>query len=156
MALPSTNIGMGDINIEINRSRTSQISLWDAERGVYATINTNSSSRPNGSKPATMDEWRGYNHDASPPLSISPTSVRLSSNFSSFTLTITTTGSWSYSDNQSWINTNTTSGFGNSSITITVQNNFGSTTRFGTVSISSGGITRSCSVTQDPPSGNFR
>lgn len=149
MALPTLGqLSMGDINVEINRSLDAHISLWDAERGFYATINTNSTSRPNGSKPATIGEWRGYNHDASASLTISPTFQSVGAGLDVFTLTITTPNSWTYSDNAFWINTNTTSGTGNSSIQIAVQSNQSTSSRFGTVSITSGNTTRNCSVSQ--------
>lgn len=148
MALPSTNLGMGDINVEIDRSRTSQISLDSAESGDYVSINTNSEDRPNTGRPAAISEWIGYNHDAVGSLEISPTSRSVGSSSTSFTLNITTSTSWTYSNNDLWISTNTSSGFGNSTMLITVQTNFNPSSRFGTVSISSGGITRNCIITQ--------
>lgn len=68
MTLPAAyaTISMGDINVELGRSRTAYISLNSAEAGAYAEINTNSTSRPSPSDPATMSEWYGYNHSAAP------------------------------------------------------------------------------------------
>lgn len=62
-------ISMGDINVELGRSRTSTISLDAAENGSYGAINTNSTSRPSSNNPAAMSEWYSYNHNASPPFS---------------------------------------------------------------------------------------
>lgn len=63
----SGTIRMSDINTELGRSSTAQISLDSAENGSYATININSTSRPSFRNPAAMSEWYGYNHNASPP-----------------------------------------------------------------------------------------
>jgi hypothetical protein len=76
MPLPSEgSLKMSDINTELGRSSTSNISLEDASLGVYGSINTNSTSRPNSSSPHTMEEWRGYNHGASAP---APNTTKLS------------------------------------------------------------------------------
>ena len=64
----SGTIRMSDINTELGRSSTAQISLDTAENGGYATINTNSTSRPSSSNPASMSEWYGYNHNAASAL----------------------------------------------------------------------------------------
>lgn len=54
---------MSQINTELQRSSsTLPISLNSAEKNGYANINQNSSSKPNGSSPSSMSEWRGYNH----------------------------------------------------------------------------------------------
>lgn len=65
MALPSSGqISMSQINTELNRSSTAQISLDAAENGDYGAINQSSTSRPSASNPAAMSEWYGYNHSA--------------------------------------------------------------------------------------------
>ena len=69
MTLPASGqLGLGDINVELGRSRTSQISLDTAENGGYGAINVNSRSRPNGANPAAVSEWYSYNHNARPPV----------------------------------------------------------------------------------------
>lgn len=65
----SGTIRMSDINTELGRSSTATISLDTAENGGYATINTNSASRPSSTNPASMSEWYGYNHNAAPAFS---------------------------------------------------------------------------------------
>ena len=60
----SGQISMSQINTELGRSSSSQISLDSAENGSYATINTNSGSYPSSGNPATMSEWYSYNHSA--------------------------------------------------------------------------------------------
>lgn len=63
MALPSSGqISMSQINSELGRSSTANISLDTAENGGYAAINTCSPSHPDSGNPATMNEWHGYNH----------------------------------------------------------------------------------------------
>lgn len=65
MALPGSGpLSLGDINVELGRSRTSTISLDAAENGSYGAINQNSTSRPSSSNPARVSEWYGYNHSA--------------------------------------------------------------------------------------------
>jgi hypothetical protein len=65
MALPcSGEIRMSQINSELSRSASAQISLDAAENGDYGAINTNSASRPNSANPAAMSEWHCYNHSA--------------------------------------------------------------------------------------------
>lgn len=55
-------ISMNDINLELGRASGSQISLDDAEGGLYGAINLLSASKPSPSNPATLSEWYGYNH----------------------------------------------------------------------------------------------
>jgi hypothetical protein len=57
-------ISMGDINVELGRARTSNISLDAAENG---SINANSPSKPSASNPASISEWYSYNHSATAP-----------------------------------------------------------------------------------------
>lgn len=66
MALPSSGeIKMSQINLELGRSGSAQISLNSAEDGGYAAINQCSASHPNPNNPSTLSEWYGYNHSAS-------------------------------------------------------------------------------------------
>lgn len=66
MALPSTgSISLSQINTELGRSSTSTVSLNTAEDGGYVAINACSAIRPLATNPASMSEWRGYDHAAS-------------------------------------------------------------------------------------------
>lgn len=68
MTLPASGqLAMSQINSELGRGSTSQISLDAAENGSYVAINQNSRSRPNSSNPAAISEWYGYDHKAVPP-----------------------------------------------------------------------------------------
>ena len=65
MALPTGGeLGMNQINVELRRTGTAQISLDSAENGSYGAINTNSRSYPSSANPAAISEWYGYNHSA--------------------------------------------------------------------------------------------
>lgn len=66
---PTGPISFADINTELGRGSNTQIGLNEAEAGSYAPINPNSSSRPDGSTPNSINEWRGYNHTI-PPLTV--------------------------------------------------------------------------------------
>ena len=62
MVLPSSGaIKMSDINSELGRGSTSQISLDTAENGGYITLNSGCSTPPSSGNPASMSEW--YNYD---------------------------------------------------------------------------------------------
>lgn len=60
----SGTISMSQINTELGRSSTANISLDTAENGGYGAINIGSTSRPSSNNPAAMSEWYGYNHNA--------------------------------------------------------------------------------------------
>ena len=67
MALASSGqIKMSEINTELGvSSTTANTSLKNQSNGTVATINTNSSDRPDGSSPHQISEFYGYNHSAS-------------------------------------------------------------------------------------------
>lgn len=65
MTLPSSGqLTLNDINIELGRSSGTEISLDSAENGSYATINPYSCKKPSSTNPASVSEWRGYDHNA--------------------------------------------------------------------------------------------
>jgi hypothetical protein len=67
MTLPiSGQISFSNINTELDRSPTDQISLVDAETGIYVPINQNSPNRPDGNAPYAISEFYGYNNEALP------------------------------------------------------------------------------------------
>ena len=75
MAVPSTgSVSMRGIRREIgtnnysSSTNYSNVSLEDMSEGVNGTINTASTSRPDGTNPHKMSEFRGYDHDAGPAL----------------------------------------------------------------------------------------
>lgn len=78
MAVPTSGaLSLGGIRKEVSYSNYSQpvsilnISLSDVSTGVNGTLNTSSSSRPDGSTPHKMSEWYGYDHDYSALISFS-------------------------------------------------------------------------------------
>ena len=65
MALPSSGpLSMSAIAAELGVAPV-PMSLYLAELGSYAAINTSSPTYPNGVSPNSMGEWYGYNHSAS-------------------------------------------------------------------------------------------
>ena len=86
MAVPSTgSVSMQGIRREIeDNTYTSStfytnVSLEDMSEGVNGTINTASTSRPDGANPHRMSEFRGYDHDAGPALTMKNVSGTVSS-----------------------------------------------------------------------------
>ena len=65
LANNSTNL-FKNINTELDRISTDEISLANAETGIYVPINQNSPSRPNGNVPYAISEFYGYNNEALP------------------------------------------------------------------------------------------
>ena len=75
MTVPSSGeISLGKIRQELESTSTSndynegpytsaETSLSSSEAGIYATINTGSEDRPDGSAPFQMSEWYGYGHN---------------------------------------------------------------------------------------------
>ena len=68
MAIGTGQVKMSEIRQELVPGSTEgDFSLKYAESGNYASINTNSTSYPDGEPPYTMSEWKGYDHSAAPP-----------------------------------------------------------------------------------------
>ena len=63
MTLPLTGpLSFSQINVELGRASNATISLNTAEDGGYVAINQCADPKPSASNPATVSEWRGYNH----------------------------------------------------------------------------------------------
>lgn len=70
MALPSSGqIAANQINTELGRSSTAQISITDAKNGSYAAINNASGKRPTSGPyyGFAYTDWYSYNHSAAYP-----------------------------------------------------------------------------------------
>lgn len=83
-----------------------------------------------------------------PQFSIEPENMSFSYTGGSSALTITTNDSWTASTTDSWLSLSSTAGTGNSSINILASANTG-LQRTGTVSVTDGNITLTCSITQE-------
>ncbi len=88
--------------------------------------------------------------DPAPVLTISPDNRAVSYTPGSTQFTVTSNISWSVSDDAAWLTVSPPSGSGNGTITATYQENTTTSQRFGTISITGGGITRTVTVTQAP------
>ena len=62
MAIGTGTVSMSQLNTELGRASNSTITLNNAENGTYAAINACSPSRPSSTDPATISEWKSYNH----------------------------------------------------------------------------------------------
>ncbi len=87
------------------------------------------------------------NQAVAPYLTISPTTHSSPFGGDTFTISITSNVSWTVTDNQTWISCNPTTGSNNGSTTVTVSANTGAA-RSGTVTVTGGGITQTCIITQ--------
>lgn len=72
---------MSQINTELNRSASAQISLDSAENGSYAAINNCSTFRPSSTNPARMSEWYSYNHSQTCTLCNTDVTITASTTF---------------------------------------------------------------------------
>ena len=104
-----------------------------------------------GSKNSLLN-FRDYEAASAETLTISPTNyTETSGNVGSFTLTITSNTAWTISDNATWVTISSPSGSGNASRTVSMGANTGSF-RSATITVTTGDVTRTCSVAQPPGS----
>lgn len=89
MTLPSTgSISISQINTELGRtSNAANTSLTSLSTGAYVAINYASVPYPNPTAPHGMSEWRGYNHQATPTVTLTGTSFSVSTNNFTFNWT---------------------------------------------------------------------
>jgi hypothetical protein len=93
---------------------------------------------------------------AAATLTVSPTSWNPNSTAQNTSITVTSNTSWSaWSSDPTWLGISKTSGSGNDTLTMNVLANPNITTRTGTITISSGGITRTINVTQAAAGANL-
>jgi len=68
MTLPlSGPLSLGDINVELGRSRTSLVGIKEAEYGDYIPLNPYSPYKPNEYVECYFSEWYGYDQNYAPP-----------------------------------------------------------------------------------------
>jgi hypothetical protein len=64
MTLPASGqISFADINVELKRSSTAEITLENATAGVYGFIQNCATPYPDPTNPDAISEWYGYNHN---------------------------------------------------------------------------------------------
>lgn len=81
-------------------------------------------------------------------LSISPSSYSFDSYSSSGNISVTCNSSWSVSKSGSWITLNTLSGSNNGIVYYSISENTSSSSRSGTITVTAGSISRTCTITQ--------
>jgi len=70
MAIGTGQVKMSEIRSELLPGNTEpDLSLKNCSDGTLATINQNSTSKPDGSEPHAMSEFKGYDHSAAPAYS---------------------------------------------------------------------------------------
>lgn len=79
---------------------------------------------------------------------IEPETMEFSHSSGSSALTISCDGNWTASTNNNWITLSSTAGTGESVITVTIANNATFQDRLGTITVSDGEDTLTCSITQ--------
>ena len=83
-------------------------------------------------------------------LTVSPEALSFPASGGSKQITVTSNGSWTVSDNSTWITVSPSSGKGNGTVTVNVANYTGNTQRVGTVTITGCNTTKSVMIIQDP------
>lgn len=82
------------------------------------------------------------------PFNITPSTIEATSGLDQFAIAVETDKTWTTTTGNSWLTVSSTSGAGNTTLTITHETNDTSTPRRGTVTITSGGINRTCEIVQ--------
>lgn len=60
-----TTLGFNQIRIELGIASQAPFSLTSASKGLYVTLNANSSFKPDGTDPQQVSEWYNYNNNPS-------------------------------------------------------------------------------------------
>ena len=81
-------------------------------------------------------------------LTVSATSLSLAAAASSTTFSVTSNGSWTTTDDETWLTVSPAAGSNNATATVTATANTGTAARSGTVTVTGSGITRTITVTQ--------
>ncbi|MBV6513794.1 MAG: T9SS type A sorting domain-containing protein [Ignavibacteriales bacterium] len=169
---PSANAGSFTITVSSNlnwtaSSNQSWITVSPQNGSNNGTITVNYTANTTSSQRTGMVTVQGglisvFCEISQPPattnqLNINPTTYTASSSAAgSFPITVTSNVSWTASDDQTWITVTPTSGSNNGSVTVSYSENTSPTQRTGTVTITGGGITKTCPVTQPgPPTGSI-
>lgn len=88
-------------------------------------------------------------------LTVSPSTITKNENGGSETIDITTSGGWTISSSDSWLTFSSTSGSGNTSVSLSIEANTGSTSRSGTVTITNGLVLQTITVNQAGTTGVY-
>lgn len=140
LTLSSTS-GSGNANI----TATAQSNTATTSRTATITISCGSTTR-------TISVTQQGATASGCTLSVNPTVLNFNSNSGSQSLAITASGSWTASDDASWLTLNSTSGSGNANISATVQSNTGGA-RTAIITLTCGSSTQTVSVSQAAASG---
>lgn len=133
MTVPLTQISLEDVRLELGLLPPTSLSKCIMAAGKVGTW-------------TKLSDFAGFKYET---LTVSPTAYNFASDGGSFTVTVTSNTSWTVSDNASWITTNKTSGSGNSTVIVSASVNTLTSSRPATVTISTGGITRTISIYQE-------
>lgn len=85
---------------------------------------------------------------ATPTLSLSPSAITFAPDNGTKTLSITSNTAWTVTSNTDWCKLNKTSGTGNQSVNVTVNTNYGTTTRTAIITVKAGNLSKTVTITQ--------
>jgi endo-1,4-beta-xylanase len=125
------------------------ITLWGYIEGQTWLANTGILNS-NGTERAAMIWLKSYMSGSNPNLSVSASTISIAAAANSAgTFAITSNTSWSVSSNQTWLAVSPTSGSNNATVSVTAQENTGTSTRSATVTVSATGVaSQTVTVTQ--------
>lgn len=141
MALPSSGpISFSQINIELGFAASATCSLQARTAGTQPAINQ--------AAPYSASEFYSHTQDTA---ELSPSSrTVVGNNGTTAQFTITSNTSWTVNDDQTWATPDVTSGSGNGSVTFTLTENSGGSTRFAIVTLTAGAVVDTASIAQQP------
>ena len=143
---PTSGSGDGSVTVNVDENAST------AERTATFTVKSEA-----GDKTVKVTQ-RGIN----PTLSLNIDNMDFAAGSGSKIFTISANMSWAVSSNQNWCSVSPTSGSGDGSVTLSVEENTSTSSRTATITVESATITRTLSVTQSgatpvtPPSSQDR
>ena len=144
----SATSGTGDAEITV----AANANTATTERNAELIINVSGATSV---KVALSQAAAGSTPTPTPTLSVSPPSLNFVSGGEPKTFAITTSGSWTLSGKPSWAEVSSTSGTGNTTITVTANPNSATTARNAELTITASGVTAKVALSQAAAGSTF-